>query len=230
MNQEQGIDMTRLTMIAALALAACTEAPKPDPTRPDPQPRPAAAMDVAVEISGVTLADDCGDAAPPPARPAIAPAAKAASVDASEPRQSQSRSPRGPSAGGCADPSNCHGPSVPHHECEQTSMQLSLRGTAGPGPTTVKVKQVELLDAGKVVGQLTARKPSRWDDQGNYVTWDETVAPGKTLATSYVLSSPDWNAIAGGRYGAQGKLFTLRVTVTVGTPRRPSRSSRSRRS
>jgi hypothetical protein len=32
-----------------------------------------------------------------------------------------------------------------------------------------------------------------------------------------VLSSPDWNAIAGGRYGAQGKLFTLRVTVTVGS-------------
>jgi len=170
-------------------------------------------MDVAVEIAGVTLADDCGDAAPPPARPAK-PASAAANQVVPAPGATQ-----GPSAGGCADPRNCQGPT--HPACDQTSMQLSLRATAGPGPMTVKVKQVELVDAaGKVVGRLTARKPSRWDDQGNYVTWDETMAPGKTVATSYTLSSPDWNAISNGRWNAQGKLFTLRVTVTVGSAER----------
>ncbi len=206
--------------VLALALAACTKA-TPDPTQPDDPTNPAkpgVAMDVAVELSGVTLGEECGDSAPPPSQPAASPAASQAAKPASDNSVSSMRQP---SAGGCADPANCHGPTQRQALCEQTSMQLSLHASGGPGPMKIQIKKIDLLDASdKVLGQLTARKPSRWDDKGNYVTWDESIAPSQTIATSYLLSSPDWNKISNGRLNAQGKLFKLRVTITVGSSER----------
>ncbi|HEU0035038.1 MAG TPA: hypothetical protein VFQ53_30640 [Kofleriaceae bacterium] len=153
----------------------------------------------SVELAGVTLADDCDGSAEPPARPGTV--ARAAAAD------------QGISAGGCADPSNCHGPTQP--PCQQTSMQLSVKTTEA---ATVRIKKVELLDAtGNVVDTLVASKPSRWDDTGNYVPWDEHVAAGQTLATSYTLSSPAWNRVAKDRWSAHTKTFQLRVVVTVGS-------------
>ncbi len=217
--------MNRTTwLVVALALVGCSEVGKPEPTKPEPVP--AAATDVAIELSGVTLGDDCGAAAPPPAQPgrlASADSLHAPSAGGRAPSADSARAPAATSAGACADPRNCHGPALADQACEQTSMQLSLRATRGPGPTTIRVKQVELLDAsGKVVGVLTASKPSQWDAKGNYVTWNESVAPSQVLATSYTLSAPDWTAISNGRWNAHAMAFKLRVTVVVGTSERTS--------
>jgi hypothetical protein len=176
-------------MIALAALAGCGgKAP---------------AGGVAVELAGVTLADECGTGARPPKPPNTV--AERVQRDMDKPAASMAK---------CAGP-NCGGSYAPQ-ACEQTSMQLSLRSAVGT-PTTIHVKQVELLDKdGKVLEILTATSPSRWDDRGVYGSWDETVAANQTLAVSYTLSSPHWDRVAESRWKAHTKAFALRVTITAG--------------
>ncbi len=214
--------MTRFTILAALSLVACSET-RSDPARPGPAAKPglAAATDVVVELAGATLGEDCGDSARPPPPPPAAPSTLAqarteADARRAPPATADRVAEHDQSEAKCAG-SGCRPPTG----CEQTTMQLWLRTPAGPGPTTIRIKRVELLDAkGKPVGELAARQPSKWDDKGSYVTWDETVAPDQRLVASYALSSPDWNTITNGRWNAAGKTFTLRVTVVVGSSER----------
>jgi hypothetical protein len=94
-------------------------------------------------------------------------------------------------------------------------MQLSVRSTAG-APTSIRIKRVELIDEhGTLIGQLDARAPVVWVSDA-YKPWDQTVAPGATLAASYALSAPQWDQLEGGRWGAASKSFQLRVTLAVG--------------
>jgi len=200
--------MTRFNLILfAVAVAACSKDTGTG-TNSDKAPGFGKAVpEVNVELSGVTLADDCGDVTtrvPPPSPPPSTKDAKVAKPSAAE----------SISAGGCADPSNCHGPTQP--PCEPTSMQLSLRAPADAKAATLRITKVELLDGGKVVDTLTARKPSKWDDKGAYVTWDEAIAPNQTIQASYLMSPPDWNKLTGGKYNAHTKVFNLRVTFTTG--------------
>jgi len=193
----------RLISLATLAaglpvLAACWSSSQPG-TAPQ-------RGDVTVELAAVHLADDCGDAAdqPPPLATAVAPA------------QSRSSAPR-PSAdiaqGSCAPDSDCSG--AWSRTCEQTTMQLAVRSKAAT-PTTIRVKLVELLDDhGAVIGRLAPREPVVWGTDA-YQPWDQTVAPGATLATSYALSAPPWDDLPGGQLGAASKTFKLRVTLQVG--------------
>lgn len=183
--------MMRHAIIVALAVTGCSKSFTSS-----------TASGVSVELAGVTLADECGDSGPPPKPPGIV--AKRApvgqdKVDAMEPP--------------------CHGSDCRQAHaaaCDQTSMQLAMRSSASAA-MTIHIKQVELLDSGgKVLEVLTARKPSKWADDGSYVSWDETVAANQTLAASYSLSSPSWDKIAEGRVKAHTKVFALRVTVTVG--------------
>lgn len=197
--------MARFHLIL-LALVACSKTT----SSPEIAPKPVPASDVSVELSGVTLADDCGEAgqAPPPVTKPDPKDSKDAKVEAKQdPNASQTIS-----AGACADITNCHGPTQP--PCQATSMQLSLRAPADAKAATIHVTKVELLDGGKVVDVLTARKPSKWADS-SYVTWDEAIAAGQTLATSYMLSAPSWDKLTQGRYNAHNKVFNLRVTVTI---------------
>lgn len=205
-----------------VVLAACSKAESPVTDRPDPGLAPKA-PEIKVELSGVTLAEDCADGrptkptAPPPVKAAAGsnvssdpsasmppPNAKAASVAADM-----------PSAGACAPGVPCGG--IPQPACEQTAMQLLVGVPAGAVATKLKIKTVELLDdKGAVAGTLTARAPSKWDGQGTYVTWDEAVTPaGGSVAVSYKLSAPDWNKLTGGIWNAASKKFALRVTVSI---------------
>ena len=203
--------MTRFTILFALTLG-CRPSPEP---KTDPPP----SSDVAVELAGVTLGDECGTGAKPPRPPTkLAQANEATAPAAREPAAAKiaaSEAVAVPSAGACATP-GCGGPSHYTPPCEQTSMQLSLRSSGQA--TTIKIKQVELLDAsGKVVDVLTARAPSRWDDHGKYIAWNETIAANQDFATSYTLTSPNWDKIAKGRWNAHTMAFKLRVTVTIGS-------------
>ena len=96
-------------------------------------------------------------------------------------------------------------------------MQLAVHATTTAGPTPVTVKKVELLDAdGKVLGDLAASSPMRFSAKGVYEAWDQTIAPNEHAAVSYVLASPAWSSMEGGRYGQANKTFQLRVTVAIG--------------
>ena len=187
--------------------------------KPQPQPQPRTQGDVSVELSGVTLGDDCGGSwtPPPPAGP------KTATAESSRDAEAPSVAPRrrAPGSPAAIAPAECAGPDCGgnhYRGCQQTSIQLALHATGTTGATPIKIKKVELLDAkGNVLGELTAKTPTRWSDAGSsYQAWDQTVAPGEHAAVSYVLSSPSWHAMEGGEYGQAGKTFQVRVTVLVG--------------
>jgi hypothetical protein len=201
--------MMRFALIVC-AVIGCARAETTDTTT-DPKVVPVST--VGVELSSVTLADDCGDNGPnikplpPPGN------TKAVNQDpAPKEAASERRAPASDiAAGACAEGANCGGPGP--RQCESTSMQVSIKGNGQK--TKIKVKQVELLDSsGKVVANLTARKPMKWDGSG-YVAWDESV-DGGDVSASYLLSAPDWNQLTKGRWNAANHRFQLRVTITVG--------------
>jgi hypothetical protein len=198
--------MTKLTLL--VMLAACSRI-EPEAKTPDPNVMPPAKPELKIALAGVTLADDCADGvATKPTPPPAAPVKQAKTAPAADIAASQTM----PSAGACADPSNCHGPSFPQQPCEQTSMQLSVRAADA---TSIKIKRIELLDSsGKVVDVLTAKAATRWETD-KYIAWDETLAAKQELVASYKLSSPAWDKISKGRWNAHTMTFQLRVTVTA---------------
>ncbi len=210
--------MMKLALLAVALLGCSKAAPTAGPhDRPEPGVAPMRGPEISVELSGVTLADDCPDgqptkAVPPPVITASAGAAPAAKQAAgSLVAQDSARS-----AAVCAGP-DCQMPPPSAAACEQTSMQLAVRSSEA---TQLVVKKVELLDNdGVVVGELVARGATRWD-ASQYVAWDEAIAANAPLSISYQLTAPDWNKIAKGRWKAMGMKFQLRVTVSVGTSER----------
>lgn len=162
---------------------AKTTPPTPTPT---PTKAPPAKAQVGVELTAVTLADDCGGTAPYTAPDTKTKAKSALKSDAARGARAKRR-------------------------CEQTSMQLAITSTAA---ASIKVKSVELFDdAGKSLGKLAPSKPTRWSlDQGRYETWDEMVPAGTPLNVSYVLQQPAWDRI-GNRWN---RTYTLKTVVTIG--------------
>jgi hypothetical protein len=164
---------TVVGLILALGIA-CTKqapdadrgvAPKPQP-QPQPPPKPQPTGDVSVELSSVTLGDDCdADWTPPaPAKPAATQAAPA--------------SPAMRAAASCPQGVDCGGGRA-RGTCRQTSIQLALQATGTSDPTPIRIKKVELLDeSGAFLAELPASNPKRWSDAGSYQPWDQTVAPG----------------------------------------------------
>jgi hypothetical protein len=180
--------------LAYLLLAGCWSTTQPETTRP------LAATDVGVELAAVTLADDCGDQEPAPQATTQAPATPAAGAPMP--------------ADSCAPGHDCGG-SFARHACEQTSMQLAFKASAGAKSATVRVKRVELLDAdGGVLGELRSRGAKLWTNN-QYVAWNQIIGPDEAVSATYSLESPDYEAF-GGRWSAHEKTFQLRVTIEVG--------------
>lgn len=194
--------------IVMTALVGCARA-----ETPPEEPKVAPAPDVGVELAGVTLADDCGDGARTKPLPPPSSGQKTADSASQTEEPAAKRAPAAAesvSAGACAGPGGC--PPMPQPACEQTSMQISIK--ARGQKTKIKIKRVELLDTkGKVVGELTARSPMRWNGS-TYVTWNEAVTEDGSV--SYKLTAPDWQKLTNGRWNAGASRWQLRVTVTVG--------------
>lgn len=167
--------------------------------------------EVTIELSSVTLADNCPTPTvqpPPPSGFAKPPPSKPAQSSETEPAPNVAR-------GSCARPP-C--PSIGRSRaCEQTSMQLSFAAQAGTKQTTIQIKRVELLDdKGKLLETLTASLPQQWDAaKGSYVKWDGSLGASSTVKSTYRLTAPDWSKL-GGRFHAHSRKFQLRVIVTVG--------------
>lgn len=161
--------------------------PTPSVVTPPPvtDPTPPAAGAVTVQMTAATLADDCGG---PPA----APKAKAKEMAAGASSRRGAMAPRA---------------------CEQSSMQLSVVAAAGGAASQLAVKKVELFDdKGTLIGELTARTPSVWDESGTYQVWDQSVAPGQELSVSYALSEPPWRSVPDRR----NRNYVLKAVITVG--------------
>lgn len=185
------------TESAPIAVAQATRVdsvPAVAPTPPAKPPRPAPKASPRVELTAVTLADDCGGSTPrPPVRGVTA--SKSSEMDADE----------APAAGARARGAR---------RCEQTSMQLAIIVPSGTSATKIRVKSVKLFDdAGTLVGTLTASKPTVWSTKtSTYEAWNEAVAASGTLNVSYVLSQPAWSRVK----DRWNKTFTLKVVVSVG--------------
>ncbi len=169
--------------VSLVLVAACTKAgtgqesppgeptpgvsPTAPPTTTAPPKTVPPAPNAKVELTAVTLADDCGGA--PPWSP---PTKQAAKQDSEHP-DSKAKAKR---------------------RCEQTSMQLAITATDA---SNLKVKKVELFDdKGTSLGTLAASKPTKWSEaSASYEAWDETFTPG-SISVSYVLAQPTWDGIA----------------------------------
>lgn len=165
--------------------------PTPPAPAPTPPPKVTPKASARVELTAVTLADDCGGAPPwtgprtpkPASRSELAPRAKGDSARGARARQ----------------------------RCEQTSMQLAITAT---DVMSLRVKSVKLYDEdGALVGTLTATKPTKWSAQtSRYEAWNESVSAGSTINVSYVLSQPSWGHVT----DRWNKTFTLKAIVSVG--------------
>lgn len=201
-----------MLLLATASLASCWKS-SPSTDRPPP------ATEVSVELAAVTLGDECGDGwtPPPPVITAMATPARAPGPAPAQPAPAEVASMQPPLPPADVAP----GARARGHRwaCQQTSMQLSLVATGG-GPATIRIKQVELLDAaGQLLGRLAPKAPTYWVADA-YQPWDQQLAAGQQVAASYVLASPNWDAMEGGQWGQRGKTFQVRVTLAVGARER----------
>jgi len=156
------------TWLSVLLLAACGSTPSSTTIVTN-----TGGLAVEVEVSSISLADDCGgDEA----------ASRSALV-----------------AGDCAPDSDCGGGWCD----QTTMQLSIKAGSGGAATEVRVVKVELLDDAGAVVSTLAARSPQRWDEaSGGYVPWDGAVAPGATFGTSFELTAPAWEELPGGRWGS----------------------------
>ncbi|HUS31284.1 MAG TPA: hypothetical protein VMZ53_22390 [Kofleriaceae bacterium] len=177
--------MRRLVLLFVL-VAGCEGGPRKE-AAPIPPPK----LATRVELTAVTLADDCGGA--PPASPPV----------------KTERAETATKAKSKADSATFEGARM--RRCEQTSMQLTIIAAEG---SKIQVSSVELFDdKGTSLGTLTASRPTRWSDaSGTYEAWDESVTAGSTTSVSYVLTQPKWDHI-GDRWN---KTYTVKTVLSVG--------------
>lgn len=179
-----------LSVLTGLACSSHERGTKPQP--------PIDPTKVSVQLTAVTLGEDCGGTGIPAPQPveAAAPAPK--------------RSAAKPSHGAAAEMSL-------QRICQQTSVQLAIVSPASVGPTTIHVKKVELFDdKGNRIGELTTKTPVVWTD-GVYTPWDEKAAASTTLSVSYPTSQPDWSAVG----DRANRTFVVKVVVSVGGADQP---------
>ena len=112
--------------------------------------------------------------------------------------------------------------------CQQSTVQVSLRSDR---TGSFRIHAVRVLDAAskRVAGTATLRQPSRWNEaDGTYTAWDERVAPGPAVQTTYKLGALDLsraNKRGGPRLDVSRGPFLLELDVSIDGRRRTVRSS-----
>jgi hypothetical protein len=203
--------MNKLASLCSLSLlisTACAshegqaEGPKPVG---DPKP-----STVTVSVASAQLIQDCADP-PEPTR-----AEPGATLRKAKPMPTQERAaPVDDIAPGAAAIAG-DGPGF-HQPCTQSTVQLKLDND-GDTAAKVSVRAVRLLAPGsmRLLGTMTARKPSLWDASGTYQPWDQSIAARSEVAASYRLSLPDWAEVERELGGSSmGKMFVIEVEVEV---------------
>lgn len=233
-----------LGSLALLLTPACTSVdeakskskttPKANPeaaddgqTPEEPEPKDPVAQ---AAIASVQMIQDCpgeSDGGRPPPPPSAAAPAKSALEPT--PMKSMAKPMRQAPAADMemapgATAEGYDGPGL-RQPCTQSTMQVAFTGQ-GPNEAKVKISTVRMLDpdSGKEVATLTPREPAAWDGNA-YQAWDEVIAPGKDVKSSYKLSVPDWSAVDSAiGTGSFGHMFILEVELTVGDEAQKVRS------
>jgi hypothetical protein len=169
---------------------------------------------VRAAIASVSLIRDCPD--PPPASdaakssataPSPGPAAVPADMPPSEPADAGARMKVGDADRGWSPP------------CQQSTMQLTLSHDAKETTRfSIKAARLTAAGTGAELAKVPVRGPTRWDDAGRYVEWDESLPASTELKVSYRLGEPDWNLVtkAMGNDDTYGARYVLEVDVFVG--------------
>lgn len=210
-----------LAMATGLVVACSSSPAKKDPTQQPPsKPTTGSAATtnaVTVAVAAVTLGADCQGL-----DPQVAVATPKAATTASGPKLPTPAGKRAPqpaddsrTAGEMAEPSSMNRAVAQERICEQTSVQLLI--TSANDPTTIVLRTVELLDdKGQVLGTLTPRLPTHWDDKtGQYTAWDLSVAAGGSEKVSWALTSPVWSNFGMTPNEAANHTFRVRVTINA---------------
>ena len=197
------LTLVRLSSLFVLAFGACTSHEGAQPDAPDRGPQ----LQFRGAIASVALIQECPDKAPSsPAAPGPA---------------SREMMPRGEHPGAALDSGPGWSP-----PCTQSTMQLTLShdGSEIQG-FAIKAARLTAAGTGAHLASVALRGPTRWDDAGRYVAWDEKLPPSRELKASYKLGEPDWSLVSKalgkddtfeGRYvleldvGFAGRMITLR--------------------
>lgn len=172
----------------------------------DPQPQ----ISLRAAIASVSLIRDCPDPTPSksatPAAPAAAPMPPQDSASESVAAGARAR-PAGDSVDGWSPP------------CQQSTMQLTLSHDAKEAQRfTLKAARLTAAGTGAQLATIAARGPTRWDEGGRYVDWDESLPAAAELKVSYRLGEPDWSLVskALGSDDTYGARYVLEVDVELG--------------
>lgn len=197
----------RMSLVAALLAAACASH-EGGHSDPEPTTTPVAAIAFRGAIASVSLVENCPD--PTPAQ-AVAPAAMPASAERAAHVSEVEDVSRGASAFPGDSPDGGWSPS-----CTQSTMQLTLSHDGHQAQRfTIKAARLTVAGTGSKLGAVPVRGPSRWDEAGRYVPWDESLPAATELKASYKLGEPEWNSIinALGKPDTHDTRFVLEVDV-----------------
>jgi hypothetical protein len=207
--------LKRVAVVVVVAGCSHSE-PKGPPGNPPPPRDPPVVKDpvatdnkVDVQLTAVTLADDCGGTPPWKAPPATITAQ--ADVKAEAKSTTTASVPKSEAAKGVSKSDMDDRKMKAKRRCEQTSMQLAITADKAGA---IAITSAELFDdKGASIGVLAAGKPTKWNDQTSaYEDWDQKVGDHATAMVSYVLAQPDWSKTP----DRWDKTYTLKVVVHVG--------------
>lgn len=194
--------VARLSVVAVL-LAACASH---EGAGSDPTTEPAPQIAFRGSIASVAIVQNCPDPAP------TADVPPAAASEAAMPAP-------GPTANMVSPGSAMRGDAVDggwSPPCTQSSMQLVLSHDGREAqPFAIQAVRLTAAGTGAQLGSIPVRAPSRWDDAGRYVAWDERLPASAEVKASYKLGEPDWNLVtqALGNTDVYGARYVLEVDV-----------------
>jgi hypothetical protein len=188
--------------VVAVLLGACASH---EGVGSGPTAEPAPQIAFRGTIASVAIVQDCPDPAPSADMPPPAAAAERAAPGPTSSMVNPGSAMRGDVAGGGWSP-----------PCTQSSMQLMLSHDGRePQRVTIDAARLTAAGTGALLGTIPVRGPSRWDDAGRYVAWDESLPASAEIKASYKLGEPDWSLVtkALGNDDVYGARYVLEVDV-----------------
>ncbi|MCR9166294.1 MAG: hypothetical protein ACE37F_00040 [Nannocystaceae bacterium] len=169
------------------------------PEEPQPQTPPSSAK-VQIAVSSVQLQDDC----PSPKSASASPVP----VGIEEPGMQQKAQ---------MGDAPAHGARAFAPSCVQSRVQFSIESESDQAHAfAVKAVRLKKAEGGEVVGTMTTREPTVWEES-KYNPWDQKVAAGASLRVGYALGAPDWGKVekALGQ-STWGPMYVVEFDVEIG--------------
>lgn len=168
---------------------------------------PPASAKVQVAVTSVQLQDDC------PSRKAAVPAAGAPAEPA---RMEKAEMQQEDAPGDVADEDIGSAARGFAPSCIQSRVQFSIESESDEALAfSVKAVRLKKAEGGDVLGSMTTREPTVWEDSG-YTPWDQSVAAGASLKVGYALGEPDWAKVGKTLGGSTwGPMYIVEFDVEI---------------